>query len=91
MTSLPLARSVEIVLQETGKELLVYDLRINKAYCLNETAGSVFQLCDGHKTVSQISELMSQKLKTLVSQDLILLTINDLNKNTNCNIYCRFS
>lgn len=81
MNSLPLARSVNIVLQETGNELLVYDLRINKAYCLNETARMIFNLCDGHKTISEISYVVSRKLKTPVVEELVLLTINDLKNN----------
>ena len=76
----PLSRQSGIVVQELENEILVYDLHLDKAFCLNETAGSVFQFCDGRNTVSEIRDLMSQSLKILVSGDLVLLTINDLKK-----------
>lgn len=52
----PLARSADIVVQEFGNEVLIYDLRINKAFNLNETSTLVWQLCDGHKSISEIAD-----------------------------------
>jgi hypothetical protein len=81
MNSLPQARHKEIVVQEFENEILIYDLLTKKAYCLNQTAGVVFTLCNGQRTISEISDLMSQKLKTPASEELVWLTINDLRKN----------
>lgn len=78
---LPISRNKDVVVQELGDEVLIYDLIMNKAYCLNETAKLVFDLCDGCRNVTEISQMMSQKLKTSVHEDLIELTINDLRKN----------
>ena len=47
MKTLPKARTSEIVEQELGKELLIYDLTTDKAYCLNETSAKIFNACDG--------------------------------------------
>src|SRR5690349_17725163 len=80
MDVLPKSRQTEIVVQELENETLIYDLTINKAFCLNQTAGLVFNLCDGHRTATQISEILSLKLKTSVNEDLVWLTINDLRK-----------
>ena len=60
---------------------MIYDLTINKAYCLNQTAGFVYQLCDGRRTVAEISDLMSKELKTLVSDDFVWLALNGLKKD----------
>jgi hypothetical protein len=81
MKMLPKARNTNIVVQETGKEILIYDLIINKAFHLNETAALVYQLCDGRRTVNKISELMSKKLETNVSADIVWLFMKDLKRN----------
>lgn len=78
---LPVSRSQDVVVQEAGDEILIYDLRINKAYCLNQTAKLVFELCDGQRTALEISDLMSRQLKTPVHEELVWLALSDLLKN----------
>ena len=65
----PISKKQNIVVQDLEKELLVYDLQTNKAFCLNETSAIVFQLCNGKRTVTEIADALSVKLKTLVSED----------------------
>ena len=81
MTNRPQSRKANIVVQEFENEVLIYDLTINKAFCLNQTSALVYQLADGTKTVSEISELMSKKLKTLVSEDFVWLALDGLKKD----------
>lgn len=69
-----------IVIQELETELLIYDLNINKAYCLNHTSAMVWQLSDGENSVTDISRLMSQKLKTPISEDFVWLALDRLQK-----------
>lgn len=80
MTNNPLSRQSDILVQNVEDELLIYDLRINKAYCLNQTSALVFQFSDGTKTASEISELISQKLGVLVSEDFVWLALQNLEK-----------
>jgi len=77
----PVSRQSNIVVQDLENEVLIYDLTINKAFCLNQTSGLVFALCDGTRTVTQISNLMSVNLKTLVSEDFVYLALAELKKN----------
>lgn len=77
----PVSRQTNLVVQDLDKELLIYDLKIDKAFCLNETSALVWQLCDGLNSISDISHLMSRKLNTLVTEDLVWLTLNGLNKD----------
>lgn len=77
----PICRKSNIVVQNLKDELLIYDLKINKAYCLNETSALAWQLSDGTNSVSKISNLMSRKLKILVSEDLVWLALNELRKD----------
>ena len=81
MNSYPISRKTNIVVQEFETEVLIYDLKINKAYCLNQTSALVYQLCDGTKSVAEISNLMSRKLKMLVSEDFIWLALDGLKKD----------
>jgi hypothetical protein len=77
----PLGRKDNIVVQQLEGELLIYDLGINKAFCLNQTSALIFQLCDGTRTVSEISRIISQKLKTLVNEDFVRLALDGLQKD----------
>lgn len=72
----PVTRKNDIVVQELKDETLVYNLKTNKAYCLNETSALAWQLCNGHRTISEISDEMSKRLKTLISDDFVLLALD---------------
>ena len=76
----PKSKKNNIVVQNLDTETLVYDLNINKAFCLNETSAMVWQLCDGTKSISEIADLMSKNLKMLVSEDFVWLAISNLQK-----------
>jgi Coenzyme PQQ synthesis protein D (PqqD) len=78
---LPKTRTNNLLVQELESELLIYDLSNNKAFCLNETSALVFQLCDGKRTVLEIADALSVKLKTLVSEDYVRLTLHELNRD----------
>jgi hypothetical protein len=43
----PLARTEELVVEEVGDEVLVYDQRNNQAHCLSGSAARVWKACDG--------------------------------------------
>ena len=72
--NLPRSRRANIVKQPTGKELLVYDLVINKAFCLNETSAIVYQACDGKTTFAEL------KRKFQLTDEIIFLTLELLKK-----------
>ncbi|MEK7725281.1 MAG: hypothetical protein AAB336_13085, partial [Acidobacteriota bacterium] len=78
---LPLSKNENIVVQETDRELLIYDLVSNQAYCLNETSALVWQFSNGQNSIAEITDLMSQKLKTLVTQEVVWLALEQLKKD----------
>lgn len=80
-TNIPLRRTEDIVVQKSGDELLVYDLSENKAACLNKTSALVLDLCDGTRTVSEIRKSLGKTLKSPVNEDLVILALDQLNKN----------
>jgi hypothetical protein len=77
----PTSRQSDIVVQELKGEILIYDLKINKAFCLNETSALVYELCDGNNSISDISKQLTKKLKQPVSEDLIWLAIDQLKQD----------
>lgn len=72
----PKGRNHNLVVREFEKELLVYDLEKNKAYCLNETSAMVWQECNGKKSVREISLNISQKIKAEVSEDIVWIALD---------------
>lgn len=75
------ARQEDIVVQELENELLIYDLRTDKAFCLNETSALIWQTCDGTKSVSEISREISEKVNSPVSENLVWLALDQLSKD----------
>jgi hypothetical protein len=72
MNKLPLARSTDIIVQELGKEVLIYDLQTHKAFNLNKTSSIVYLACDGNTTFKEL------KLKSKFTDDLIFLALDQL-------------
>ena len=81
MKSYPKSRQSNLVVQDFEKEILIYDLQINKAYCLNETSALIWQMCDGKRTVSDIRRKLSEKLKTEIPEDFVWLALDGLKKD----------
>lgn len=75
-SKLPPAINSEMVTQPSGKELLLYNLKTNKAYCLNETATRIYLACDGKTSFEEL------KAQTDFSDDLIFLALDDLKRET---------
>ncbi len=75
------ARTEDLVIQDTGDELLIYDLKKNKAICLNETSAEVWRLLDGKTRVPEIAKEISHAHGEPVSAELILFAIDQLNEN----------
>ena len=76
----PKSREAELVIQETDGEVLIYDLRNDKAICLNSSSAIVWQACDGNKTVPEIKAFVSKKLNANINEDLIWLALDQLKK-----------
>ncbi len=74
------ARSSEILTKEIGDETLIFDLRENKAFCLNETAVLVWNMCDGKRSVEQIREAFAERTSLEIEEDFIWLALEQLRK-----------
>ena len=71
---LPKAKSTNLVVQELGTELLIYNLITNQAFQLNETAMIVFNACSEGRTLDDL------KSKYNFTDDLVYFTLDKLNE-----------
>lgn len=78
--NLPKARTREIVVQEMDSETLVYDLKTNKALCLNQVSAIIWKNCNGTNSISDIIDNASIEMKTIISEELVEFAIDQLRK-----------
>lgn len=50
-TGNPIARTKDLVIQNSADEVLIYDLNDHHALCLNKTSAAVWRLCDGENSI----------------------------------------
>lgn len=74
----PKARASDIVVQEVGDELLVYDLRTHNAMTLNRTSAMVWRLCDGKRTVAGIGGEMEAEVGSPVTEEFVEFALEGL-------------
>ncbi len=77
---IPAARSEDLIIQGLGEEVLVYDLKTDKAHCLNQTTAIVWNACDGKNSINKIIESLENQTGGKVSEDLVWLAIDLLNE-----------
>jgi hypothetical protein len=77
----PKARSSEILTREIPGELLIYDMKRHKAYCLNETAGYIWKQCNGKRTVFQLARKLEASCGDSVDERIVWLALEQLEKN----------
>lgn len=78
--SKPKSRLEDIVVQEIDGEVLIYDLKTDKAFCLNRTSAVVWQACDGSRTIAEINDVVGKHLNANVNEDVIWLALEQLSK-----------
>lgn len=62
---LPLARGDDLVVEELGDELLIYDKLENRAHSLNGTAARVWRACDGYTNTAVLATKLELDSDTL--------------------------
>lgn len=91
--TMPRARTQDLVIEELGDELLVYDHNTKRAHCLGASAASVWRACDGERSVADLAtalelsyETVDHALEELESVDLLdSPSLDVLNGNGNGN------
>ena len=76
--NIPLARKESLVIKELPEETLVYDMKRDKAHCLNSTAALIWKNCDGKRTISQLCELLEGDAGSPVPVEMVWLALDQL-------------
>ncbi len=76
----PRARQTELVVEELSDEVLIYDLKCNKAHCLGHTAAVVWKFCDGKTSLDEVAARASTALKTPVTVDVVAFALEQLRR-----------
>lgn len=82
MSMNPVARQKDLVVQEMPDEVLVYDMRTNKAHCLNPSAAFVWRACNGGNSVEDIVKEFESTGRGKVTEDFVWLAIDQLDENS---------
>jgi hypothetical protein len=80
---IPIARTENLLIQEVGHELIVYDQDNDSSHCLNPVATRVWELSDGQNTVNDIARQLEKELKLDEDVDirgLVWLTLEELER-----------
>lgn len=75
-----MARKDNLVVQELRGETLVYDLKRNKAHCLNGPAAFVWSRCNGQTDVEELARALARDLRKPVDEDIVRLALKQLQK-----------
>ena len=76
--NIPLARKDSLVIKELPDETLVYDMKRDKAHCLNSTAALVWKNCDGKRTITQLREALERYVGSPVPIEIVWLALGQL-------------
>ena len=74
MKNLPKARTENLLEQEIGKEVMLYDLNIDKAFNLNETLTIVYKACGQNRTFDELKD------RHKFTDDFIYLALDELKR-----------
>ena len=77
---LPKARKKNIVIQPLDDEILIYDLRTDRAHCLNRTASLVWRYCDGKTDIPGMSRKLAAATGEPANQVVVQLALQRLHK-----------
>lgn len=80
---IPIAKIENLLIEEVGNELIVYDQQNHSSYCLNPIASTVWHHCNGNNTINDIAKLLEKELNLSANPDvdirgLVYLTVEEL-------------
>lgn len=74
----PQARQEGLLVRELEGEVVVYDLDRHEAHCLNLPAAAVFRLCDGRRTLGDLTQGLREELGAAVDEQWVGLALEGL-------------
>lgn len=71
----------QLVVEELGTELMIYDQKRNQAFCLNQKAAFVWQHCDGKTTVTEIAAKLAEALGEPADEKVVQFALQSLSQD----------
>ncbi|WP_254172999.1 PqqD family peptide modification chaperone [Planktothrix pseudagardhii] len=91
---IPVARTENLLLQDIGNELIIYDQDNNSSHCLTPLAVRVWELSNGQNTVNDIAKKLEKEFNLPGNSDvdmrgLVWLTLEELERYSLIKEYLR--
>jgi hypothetical protein len=77
----PKTRTNDLVIQQIGEEILIYDERRHLAFCLDRVAAAVWNHCDGGQSVPQLATMLTEELAQPMTEDAVLFALAQLEED----------
>ena len=74
-------KSDQLVVEELGTELMIYDQTRNQAFCLNQKAAFVWKRCDGKTTISDMTAQMAESLGEPADEKIVQFALQSLSQD----------
>jgi len=78
---LPESRSDDLLTRKIPGELLIYDLKRHRAFCLNETAAIVWKSCNGKRTITDLARVLESHYQSPAAEQVVWLALHKLDKS----------
>lgn len=78
----PIARTNDLVVQNSNDEILIYDLIEHRAICMNRTLVAVWGACDGTRSPEEIAAYLSDNEQGTINTDVVHLALMQLSENS---------
>jgi hypothetical protein len=78
---LPRARKSQLIMKEVAGEMLVYDRDSDEAHCLNPTAAFIWTHCDGRTSVTKMTQLLEDEMRTPCADEVVWFALEQLRKS----------
>jgi hypothetical protein len=76
----PKARNQDLLVEEMDGELLIYDVRTDRAHCLNQSAAAVWKHCDGARSIAELRSNLFPTLPRDTGEQLVKACLERLRR-----------
>ena len=70
-----------LIVKEVAGELLVYDEKSAKAFCLNESAAAIWGLCDGNTTIAEMTKKLASSSDGMIDGAFVTFALAGFDKS----------
>ena len=78
--SLPQFRT-SLIVKELAGEILVYDETSTKAYCLNKSAATIWGMCDGKTSISEMARKAAIEIDGMIDEVFVAVALTSFRDN----------